>query len=182
MNCSRLHRYNMFTTCSNCLVQNAHQAASLVLDCANGVGAPSMRKLLTHLKENSLNITFANEGGELNHECGADFVKISQNLPANLSNVDCAQKCASFDGDADRLVYFRRVAKESDHVNLLDGDKIAVLLTKYIKEQLDAARLTDQLSIGIVQTAYANGASTKYIKEQLVLISSFSVNTLNSAC
>ena len=41
---------------------------TLVLDCANGVGAKSMHKLLEHLPKDSLNVNFVNEDGELNHE------------------------------------------------------------------------------------------------------------------
>ena len=43
-------------------------------------------------------------------------------------------KCASLDGDADRLVYFRRAEDMTFDVVLLDGDKIAALFAKYIKE------------------------------------------------
>lgn len=67
---------------------------------------------------------------------------------------------ASFDGDADRLVYY--YADSNGHFRLLDGDKIASLLTEYLVECLRSLELFDHLKIGIVQTAYANGASTKY--------------------
>jgi hypothetical protein len=40
-----------------------------------------------------------------------------------------------------------------------------VLSQHYIKLQLDAVGLTDSLKVGIVQTAYANGASTAYISD-----------------
>jgi hypothetical protein len=56
-----------------------------------------------------------------------------------------------------------------DNFRLLDGDRIATLLAGYIAELLKAADAT-HLQIGLVQTAYANGASTKYITEQLVFI------------
>ncbi len=36
----------------------------------------------------------------------------------------------------------------------------------YLKELLTQAKL--ELNLGLVQTAYANGSSTKYIKDQLV--------------
>jgi len=48
---------------------------------------------------------------------------------------------------------------------LLDGDKIATLIAGYLKELLAESGIT--LNLGLVQTAYANGSSTKYITDQL---------------
>lgn len=77
------------------------------------------------------------------------------------------------DGDADRLVYFHVLSTNSNRVDLVDGDKILSLFAIFIKEQLDCLntmkidginnRLPSRL--GIVQTAYANGASTDYLKQ-----------------
>lgn len=49
--------------------------------------------------------------------------------------------------------------------HLLDGDKIATLVGMYITELSKEADL--DLSVGVVQTAYANGSSTKYIVDNL---------------
>ena len=46
---------------------------------------------------------------------------------------------------------------------LLDGDKIAVLTAQFVGEELQAAGLTDAINMGIVQTAYANGAAHKAV-------------------
>jgi phosphoacetylglucosamine mutase len=46
----------------------------------------------------------------------------------------------------------------------LDGDKIATLFSKFIAEMFSKLNLSSELKLGIVQTAYANGASTKYLK------------------
>ncbi|KAJ1374981.1 hypothetical protein KIN20_038200 [Parelaphostrongylus tenuis] len=112
---------------------------NLILDCANGVGAKKMRMLCQFLPENALIVQFRNEDGELNHKCGADYVKIRQTLPENFGDVDTNAKCASFDGDADRLIYFRRATNNGEKAVLLDGDKIAVLIAKYVKEALNCA-------------------------------------------
>ncbi|KHJ79002.1 phosphoglucomutase/phosphomannomutase protein [Oesophagostomum dentatum] len=127
------------------------------------LGAEKMRMMCRFLPENALRIQFRNEYDVLNDMCGADFVKIQQILPATFDDVDVTAKCASFDGDADRLIYFR-ASGDGEKVILMDGDKIAVLIARYIKEALDAAEITD-LTVGVVQTAYANGNSTKYLKE-----------------
>lgn len=59
--------------------------------------------------------------------------------------------------------------------HLLDGDRIATLIAGYLKELLNSIGL--DINLGLVQTAYANGASTEYIKEKLVCDSS-KVNTI----
>jgi phosphoacetylglucosamine mutase len=46
---------------------------------------------------------------------------------------------------------------------MLDGDKIGTLVAAFIGELVAAAGLHDKIKVGIVQTAYANGASTKYL-------------------
>ncbi|VDL80699.1 unnamed protein product [Nippostrongylus brasiliensis] len=98
----------------------SNYSPKLVLDCANGVGAEKMRKMCEFLSPDLLN-------------CGADFVKIGQELPAGFDDVDVTTKCASFDGDADRLIYFRSIGDEN-RICLFDGDFMAALLAKYIKE------------------------------------------------
>lgn len=143
--------------------EGSNYSPNLVLDCANGVGGEKMRMLCRFVPEGSLRIQFRNEDGVLNHECGADYIKIGQVLPTGFDDVDVKAKCASFDGDADRLIYFRR-SGDGKKIVLLDGDIIAVLLAKYIKETLEEAGI-DDLSIGVVQTAYANGNSTRYLKD-----------------
>lgn len=55
---------------------------------------------------------------------------------------------------------------EQNKFHLLDGDRIATLIAAYFKELLSESKL--DLQLGLVQTAYANGASTKYISENLV--------------
>lgn len=83
-----------------------------------------------------------------------------------------AFRCASFDGDADRLVYFSVPSESSNKINLVDGDKILSLFAIFIKEQLtilaarsESSKIDFQPHVGVVQTAYANGASTRYLKE-----------------
>ena len=95
---------------------------------------------------------------------------------------------ASLDGDADRVVFHynrRRAAAAAADTNdaeadaaadadaersfrLLDGDKIAVLVARFLQEELRALRwrgLGDHLRCGVVQTAYANGAATAHVRE-----------------
>lgn len=57
-----------------------------------------------------------------------------------------------------------------DKFHLLDGDKIAILIASYVKQLLSVSGLSDSIALGLVQTAYANGASTDYISQKLVSI------------
>ena len=52
---------------------------------------------------------------------------------------------------------------------MLDGDRISSLNASFIGELVRSAGLQDDLRIGVVQTAYANGASTNYIEKHLQL-------------
>lgn len=140
---------------------------SVVVDCANGIGGPKMHELLAQWG-------FASQCGVvndncdqpelLNRDCGADFVKTSQSLPSGVKATAGDLYC-SFDGDADRVVFYYLDRDLGFH--LLDGDKISTLFAYFIAKLLKQCKLDSQLSMGVVQTAYANGSSTKYLQETL---------------
>ena len=146
---------------------------TIYVDCANGVGAKSVADMRAALQSSGLPITLVGFNTEdvdfLNSGCGAEFVQKSKELPRNFDAVAAEAAAtagcvlwASFDGDADRVVMF--YAEGSDLV-LLDGDKMACLLARSIAQMLVAVDL--RLSLGVVQTAYANGASTVFLKQTL---------------
>ena len=76
-------------------------------------------------------------------------------------------RCASLDGDADRIIYY--FIDQDGHFNLLDGDRIAILVASFLGDLGRQSGLADSLRIGIVQTAYANGSSTEYVQKTLNL-------------
>ncbi|KAF4622978.1 hypothetical protein D9613_001765 [Agrocybe pediades] len=141
----------------------------LIIDCANGVGASAAAKLATYLGD-SLPLILENTDittpGVLNHACGADYVKTQQKLPPSLiDRLQPGQRACSLDGDADRLMYY--YLDERGQFHMLDGDKIAALVAAFIVELVKLAGLESDVKVGVVQTAYANGASTKYLAERL---------------
>lgn len=145
------------------------KATPLVVDCANGVGFFAAKAISEHigsvLQLIPHNIAI-NALGALNNSCGADYVKTSQRLPPSLASVlQPGQRACSFDGDADRLIYFYLDDRSQFH--MLDGDKIAALVANFIVELVKGAGLEKTLEVGVVQTAYANGSSTKYLSERL---------------
>ena len=83
-----------------------------------------------------------------------------------------------------KLILFSLPTEKLDKIRLLDGDKIMSLFAVYFKKclheiqtlqtklQADGVKLMDQdfnWKIGAVQTAYANGASTYFLKNELGL-------------
>jgi phosphoacetylglucosamine mutase len=155
---------------------------------------PAVARLLT---VTAVNDQPAPGAGTLNNRCGAEHVQKSRTAPSGLEaarvcayasgksgeccpssaaeeSADRVCTFASLDGDADRLVlfYFEQEAADAaaaPAMRLLDGDKITALLTAFLQDVLVAAALpaADALSIGVVQTAYANGASTHFIERSL---------------
>ncbi|CAI5974411.1 unnamed protein product [Closterium sp. NIES-65] len=188
----------------------------LLVDAANGVGAPKLQRLVEEVRGRAgvaLAVAVRNTGGEgegeLNEGVGADFVQKEQRAPRGFGgDADMAHRCVSLDGDADRLVYFfhsppspsataaataSQPASTPDSAapafHLLDGDKIAALFTSFLVQTLRAISPSSPtppasasalppcawfalpsfrpISLGVVQTAYANGASTAYLASQL---------------
>ncbi|KAK6110775.1 Phosphoglucomutase/phosphomannomutase alpha/beta/alpha domain I family protein [Brugia pahangi] len=137
---------------------------TLYLDCANGIGAqkfPLMCIRWSVLVVNLMN----DQKTQLNDKCGADYVKIEKKFPRNFDKIQAFERCAAFDGDADRLVYFYRDA--SNEFVLIDGDKIAALFAKYITEQVTGAGFSDVFMVSVIQTGYANGNSTKFLRDKM---------------
>lgn len=136
----------------------------VVIDCANGVGSVKMTQMMD-LINTQLDVSLVNSSdGTLNLDCGADYVKLYRGIPKGM-NLKPNQRAASFDGDADRLVYY--FIDDSNTFQLLDGDKIALLYIYYVKQLLKQSGLEEKLSLRMIQTAYANGSSTRYCEEKL---------------
>ena len=152
--------------------------ACVRLDGANGVGAGKVMRLMKQFGRElgdepaPLTVEVSNDGssGILNHkvttitsaqhrcpalpaQCGADYVKIGHRAPEGMEYSE-GDRCVSFDGDADRIVYFYKDKCESHththtlthactwesvaawhgsdclggQFKLVDGDKIAALV------------------------------------------------------
>eukprot|EP00794_Sanderia_malayensis_P005557 gene5557-6242_t len=159
--------YKKLSTAFNSLISKSKQSlfGKLRVDGANGIGAEKVNEMLKYTKIGDY-VSVFNDGstGILNEKCGADFVKVQQKAPDGFV-YDVADRCASFDGDADRIVYFFK--NEEGVFRLLDGDKIATMIAAYLKEKLDTANIELSKGLGVIQTAYANGSSTEYLTESM---------------
>jgi len=150
--------------------------SKLVIDGACGIGALKIEKfqrIFAMLRSEGCTagipmlqtVNFPGDG-PLNDDCGAEFVQ-KQQLPPTIYTKAAGglskQYMTSYDGDADRVVFHYEDGAGKFH--LLDGDKIAVLVSSFIQEEL---RCIDPqgtaVKCGVVQTAYANGSSTLYLK------------------
>ncbi|KAL4602204.1 hypothetical protein ACB092_10G036700 [Castanea dentata] len=145
----------------------------LVVDGANGVGGEKLEVLKKRLDGLAIEVrNSGKDGGVLNEGVGADYVQKEKVVPRGFSSQDIGIRCASLDGDADRLVYFSVPSESSSKIDLVDGDKMLSLFAVFIKEQLSILNKeghTDvnsdyQPRLGVIQTAYANGASTDYLR------------------
>ncbi|CAH8675003.1 unnamed protein product [Schistosoma rodhaini] len=172
-------------------VDCAHGVGSKVLErfCAYFSSVKGPRRLILHLYN-----TETENKELLNQNCGADFVKITLNAPKltppNEQSIMYPDRWATIDGDADRLIYFRPIfthyspssgdnrlnndVKElhlpgavAQQVELLDGDRISCLFAHFLVKVLKSVSSDRNLTIGVIQTAYANSASTRYLTEHL---------------
>lgn len=151
----------------------------IVIDCSNGVGAIGMERMLDGPEGCILRKYFdiflvntdTHNPDALNLKCGADYAKVS-GCPSDEMRDFCVSHPADvdvhyycFDGDADRVIAFDAVSPTV--FKLVDGDRIAILYSKFFREALGVDVVEKKLDFGIVQTGYANGASTNYVKNVL---------------
>ena len=159
--------YLKLATAFRALMKGRPTASKIYIDCANGVGAPKLKDFKRIVGDDLFDIAVLNDDvddpAKLNRDCGADFVKTQQKLPPSHADTPRGARCASFDGDADRLVYY--YTDDGGKFHLLDGDKIATLAAMFIKDLVSQAGI--DVGVGVVQTAYANGSSTTYLQKTL---------------
>lgn len=136
---------------------------NVYVDCANGAGTGSMLSILKwkSLSNIRLTNTYTNSPHLLNHQCGSDFICSSKTFPTNLQKYSKKDLYASFDGDADRVVFY---FEENKNFCLLDGDRIISLIVYYLSQILPLG----EVNVGVVHTAYSNGNFIKYLQQQNV--------------
>ncbi|KAK9320812.1 hypothetical protein V1517DRAFT_347849 [Lipomyces orientalis] len=158
--------YEKLATAFQIVTMGKPKSPVITVDAANGVGGPKLKELARYIGSDHIDINVVKDKidavEKLNHQCGADFVKTQQKLPLGLEPAPF-ELYASLDGDADRIVFY--YVDEASKFHLLDGDKIASLVAMFIRDLLAVSGV--DLQVGIVQTAYANGSSSKYLMDIL---------------
>uniref|UniRef100_A0A5B7A8T5 Phosphoacetylglucosamine mutase n=1 Tax=Davidia involucrata TaxID=16924 RepID=A0A5B7A8T5_DAVIN len=180
MKASELDYFDQLSSSFRCLMDLVPQVRAinemndkLIVDGANGVGGEKLEILKKMLSGLDIDIRNSGKEGVLNEGVGADYVQKEKVAPYGFGSADVGLRCASLDGDADRLVYFSVLSNSNNKIDLVDGDKILSLFALFIKEQLrilnkdgdEKLNKYYHARLGVVQTAYANGASTDYLKQ-----------------
>ena len=143
---------------------------NVTVDCANGVGGIPFKKVqeeLSDLIDINL-IHLPSSKFKVNEKCGAEQIHKIRTLPIGLIGKETNIKnlrLASLDGDCDRLMYY--YIDSNNNLNVLDGDKQICLIFEFMKPFIEKCGV--KLTIGVVQTGYANGASRDYIENNLGL-------------
>ena len=98
------------------------------------------------------------------------MVQKGRTPPCGVTEGDSGKLACSFDGDADRIVFHAFAPDDKDSSKskwiLIDGDKIAIVTSLLLAQELQAADMQHTYSLGVVQTAYANGAASDFLKEK----------------
>ncbi len=131
-----------------------------ILDCANGIGSKIMM-LVGNPYIHLINTEWT-EPTKLNMLCSSDYVCTHRVFPRleGLQNMYVQDNlCASFDGDADRIVFYYR---NSEGIRILNGDYIAALVFTYLSKQL--SECVQEITIGFIYTGYTNNACLEYVK------------------
>jgi phosphoacetylglucosamine mutase len=161
----------------------------LAVDCAHGVGAAQVTALAAAVSPAGLRLAAFNApksddgGASLNKGCGSEHVQKARAPPvgweavggeegANTPPPPPGALCAALDGDADRVVFFftnpgslgtEGISEDHHPFFLFDGDRIALLLAAWLGPVVDALPAYadgSRPTVGVVQTAYANGAAS----------------------
>ncbi|KHN70402.1 phosphoacetylglucosamine mutase [Ordospora colligata] len=166
------------------LVSNTGLNFKMAVDTANGVAGIELDELKKSLGGDLRCRVLNDANGILNLDCGADFVKTKNRAPklevlesAGFS-VSTDEICASFDGDADRLMFFTGPTR----TRIFDGDFQAVFLAFFIKQHLDA--IDSKMSMGVVLSHYSNDAAIGLLRSNsfdVVLAQTGVKNFVNAA-
>lgn len=113
-----------------------------MLDCSNGIGGDRIEPFLPIIREFiDLSIFNTSDVQKLNTNTGAEYVHKEQLYPELYQDqikdtpLEKIYSC-SFDGDADRIVYYIPV-EGFQNINLLDGDRYITLFAQFFKVILD---------------------------------------------
>ena len=112
-----------------------------IVDCANGVGAITLRNVLDQIQD-KIDPTLINiqvtKPQKLNVKCGPAYVQDEKMEPFEYQE-SMPDKVACISGDGDRLIYFKR--SNTKIPTIIDGDKIFGFLMMYIVTLLEAIDL-----------------------------------------
>lgn len=142
----------------------------VAIDCANGSASVTAERIFRGLGANVMMINASPDGTNINDKCGSTYLDaISTFVRENKCHLGVA-----FDGDADRCLAV------DENGEVVDGDKLIAIFSKYMKEngklKRDTAVVTVMTNLGFTHFAKQNGINTlttkvgdRYILEQMLL-------------
>ena len=130
----------------------------VIFDCSNGSSSATARQLFTRFGAECEFISDVHDGININLNCGSTHMETLQKLTKE-GGYDIG---FAFDGDADRCL-----AVDSNG-ELIDGDKIIAIFSKFLKEQgklkKDTAVVTVMTNIGFKKFAAENNINVALTK------------------
>ncbi|EKX73447.1 phosphoacetylglucosamine mutase, putative [Theileria equi strain WA] len=142
----------------------------LYYDCSFGVSSFKIWRFCNCIRLLGMNPYVCNSSipgdpsemfNRLNAGCGSDYVMSKNTVPQSVKDMDIyiGKRFCSFDGDADRVIYF--VPGRDGQCTVFHGDHILLVKLLFLRSLLKDC--TFKLSVGVLQTRYSNGAITAYI-------------------
>ncbi|KAI4838422.1 phosphoacetylglucosamine mutase [Plasmodium brasilianum] len=102
--------YNYMNKIYDEILKKTCKEEVIYVDCSNGIASlkiDNFKNIFTILKKQIIKINYIdNEKSILNFHCGAEYVYRKRKLPINASSDNVNTKFCTFDGDADRVLYF----------------------------------------------------------------------------
>ncbi len=133
---------------------NLNSDFTVAIDTANGATYKVAEKILKRLGINYKIINNKPDGININKECGSTHIeKISKYVVENKIDLGIA-----YDGDGDRCLAVDETG------NIIDGDKILAIISKYLKSQ---GKLKNDT---VVATVMSNLGLNKYAKENEITL------------
>jgi phosphoglucosamine mutase len=140
----------------------------IVLDCANGAAYNIAPVILSELGAEVIVLNNKPDGLNINKECGAVHPEVIQQKVREIG----ADVGIAVDGDADRAVFC------DEYGNLVDGDKIMVMITLHFMEKgllnHNALVITDYSNLGVDKAVNAAGGKVirarngdRYVAEEM---------------
>ncbi len=126
----------------------------LAIDCGNGSASVTAEKLFSKLGVETFIINDKPDGTNINKNCGSTHI---DGLIDYMKKIDCDLGVA-FDGDADRCLAV------DENGNIIDGDNIIAILSKYLK---DNNRLKNNT---VVVTVMSNLGFINFAKNNDILV------------
>ena len=146
-------------------VQTDFNGIRVALDCANGSASVCAQRIFEGLGAKCIMLNDKPDGTNINKDCGSTHIEgLQKAVVDNHCDIGLA-----FDGDADRCLAV------DEKGELIDGDKILAIFSKYMKSmgilKNNTCVVTVMTNLGFFKYAKANGivAATTKVGDRYVL-------------